>query len=147
MLVTLYKIGEVYFRLLPTNGFHVKAENERFDCCGFALSSGRTSNMKISRRRLTNYAKNPHQKACRTCSKIIFPHSTNEIIDLLCCRCRSRHRFQTLSSQEQIESSPYGEIPSTDSALKLSKCRQRDGHWKAGVSFSLGQFARPPFPH
>jgi len=27
MLVTLYRIGEVY---LGTNGFHVKAENERF---------------------------------------------------------------------------------------------------------------------
>ena len=29
MLITLYKIGEVHFRLLGTNGFHVKA-NERF---------------------------------------------------------------------------------------------------------------------
>ena len=29
-LVTLYKIGEVHFRLLGTNGFHVKAKNERF---------------------------------------------------------------------------------------------------------------------
>ena len=30
MLITLYKIGEVHFRLLGTNGFHVKAKNERF---------------------------------------------------------------------------------------------------------------------
>ena len=30
MLVTLYEIGEVYFRFLGPNGFHVKAENERF---------------------------------------------------------------------------------------------------------------------
>ena len=30
MLVTLYKIGEVHFRLLGTNRYHVKAENERF---------------------------------------------------------------------------------------------------------------------
>ena len=30
MVVRLYKIGEVYFRVLGTNGFHVKAENERF---------------------------------------------------------------------------------------------------------------------
>ena len=29
MLVTLYKIGEMYFRLLGTNGFHVKAEKEK----------------------------------------------------------------------------------------------------------------------
>ena len=25
-----HKIGELYFRLLGTNGFHVKTENERF---------------------------------------------------------------------------------------------------------------------
>ena len=54
MLVTLYKIGEVYFCLLGTNhGFHVKAENdERFTAVGsrchhnlnyenFTLSFGR----------------------------------------------------------------------------------------------------------
>ena len=29
MLVTLYKIGGVHFRLLGTNGFHVKAKNKR----------------------------------------------------------------------------------------------------------------------
>ena len=29
MLVELCKIAEVHFRLLGTNGFHVKAENER----------------------------------------------------------------------------------------------------------------------
>ena len=34
MLVTYYKIGEVYFRLLGTNGFHIKAENERFSAVG-----------------------------------------------------------------------------------------------------------------
>ena len=30
MLTTLYKIGEVHFRLLGTNSFHVKAKSERF---------------------------------------------------------------------------------------------------------------------
>ena len=35
MLVTLYKIGElVLFCLFGTNGFHVKAENERFTAAG-----------------------------------------------------------------------------------------------------------------
>ena len=29
MLITLYKIGGVRFRLLGTNGFHVKAKSER----------------------------------------------------------------------------------------------------------------------
>ena len=48
----------------------------------------RTSNMKISRRRLADYVKTLHQKACRTCSTIIFLISTNQIIDLWSCRSR-----------------------------------------------------------
>ena len=39
-----------------------------------------TSNMKTPRRHLADYAKNVHQKACGTCSMVIFPHSTNQII-------------------------------------------------------------------
>ena len=31
----LYKLGEVHFRLLGTNSFHVKAENEGFTAAGF----------------------------------------------------------------------------------------------------------------
>ena len=50
-----------------------------------ALSS--VSNMKISSCRLADYVKTLHQKTCRTRSTIIFPHSTNQIIDLWCCRC------------------------------------------------------------
>ena len=42
----------------------------------------RTSNMKISRRRLADYVKTLHQKECCTCSIIIFLHSTNQVIDL-----------------------------------------------------------------
>ena len=30
MLITLYKIGELHFRLFGTNGFHAKAKSERF---------------------------------------------------------------------------------------------------------------------
>ena len=56
----------------------------------------RTSNMKIPRCRLANYVKTLHQKACRTCSTIIFLHSTNQIIDLW--RCRWRCRRQILNS-------------------------------------------------
>ena len=50
----------------------------------------RTSNMKISRRRLADCVKTLHQKACRTCSTIIFLYSTNQIIDLWRCRWRCR---------------------------------------------------------
>ena len=50
----------------------------------------RTSNVKISRRRLTDYVKKLHQKACRT---VIFPRSINQIIDLWRCRRQCRRHF------------------------------------------------------
>ena len=56
----------------------------------------RTSNIKIPRRRLADYVKHLHQKVCRTCSTIIFLHSTNPIIDLW--RCYWRCRRQILNS-------------------------------------------------
>ena len=81
MLVTLYKIGKVHFRLFfGTNGFHVKAENERFTTAGW---------QKISRRHLADYVSKMHRKACSS----IIPHSTNQIIDFLCCRSRYCRRF------------------------------------------------------
>ena len=72
------------FRLLCTNGFHVKANNE--DLLLRARVVVRTSNTKISRRRFPDYVKPLLQKACRTCSTIIFLHSTNQIIYLWRCR-------------------------------------------------------------
>ena len=85
-LVALYKIGGVHFRWLGTNGFQVKAENERFT----AASSRYRQNLKYenftSTRRLADYVKILHQKAYRTCCTIIFLHLTNQIIDLGRCR-------------------------------------------------------------
>ena len=73
MLVTLYKIGEVYIRLLDTNGFHVEAENERLTAASSRCRQKlKYSPEKISRRRLAEYVKTLRQKACRTCSTIIF---------------------------------------------------------------------------
>ena len=37
--MTLYKVGEVYFRLLGTNGFSCKGREWKIYCCGLALSS------------------------------------------------------------------------------------------------------------
>ena len=34
MFATLYKLGEVYFLLLSTTGFHIKAKNEKFSAAG-----------------------------------------------------------------------------------------------------------------
>ena len=42
LFITLYKIDGVHFRLLGTNGFHVKAKNERFT----AASSRCRQNLK-----------------------------------------------------------------------------------------------------
>ena len=61
----------------------------------------RASSMKISRRRLADYVKRLHQKACRTCSTIICLHSTNQIIDLW--RCRWGCRCQILSSLLRVK--------------------------------------------
>ena len=72
----IVKIGGVHLRLLGTNGFHVKIKNGRFTAASIAALSS-TSNMKVSCRRLADNVKTLHQKACRTCTTIIFLYSTN----------------------------------------------------------------------
>ena len=73
--------------------FSCKGKERKIYCCGLALSSEphirkfhvvvwQTTSIKL------------HQKAYRTCSTIIFPHSTNQIIDLWRCRCRYQGRRQ-----------------------------------------------------
>ena len=84
MLIALYKIGELHFRLLGTNGFHVKAKSERSSAA--SLRCRQNLKYEISRRRLADSVKTLQQKACLTCSTIIFLHSTNQIIDLWRCR-------------------------------------------------------------
>ena len=54
MLITLYKIGEVHFRLLGMNVFHVKVSERVKNFLLRARVFIRTSNMKISRRRLSD---------------------------------------------------------------------------------------------
>ena len=78
----------------------------------------RTSNMKISRRRLSDYVKTLHQKACRTCSTIIFLHSTNQIIDLW--RCSWRCRRQILSSLLDCEDDVSSVNPSSELASRFA---------------------------
>ena len=47
-----------------------------------------TINLKISRWRLADYVKKFHLSACRTCSTVIFAHSTNQIIVFWRCHFR-----------------------------------------------------------
>ena len=81
----------------------------------------RISNMKISRRRLADYVKTLHQKACRTCSKIIFFHSTNQIIDLW--RCCRRCRRQILNSLMTLTN------PVKNVSVLLQKIISHEEHW------------------
>ena len=84
-------------------GLNFSRSQHAFECFVRALQQGvkdlllrarvvvRSSNMKISRCCFPDYVKSLHQKACRTCSTIIFLHSTKQIIDLWrcgwhCCR-------------------------------------------------------------
>ena len=48
-------------------------------------------------------SKKLHKKACRTCSTIIFPHSTNQIIDLWPCCCCCRRHFLRLPIKKEGE--------------------------------------------
>ena len=62
----------------------------------------RTSNMKISSCRLAKYVEALLQKVCRRWSTIIFPHSTNQSVDLWCFRCLCRRQIlnSVLSSKK-----------------------------------------------
>ena len=50
----------------------------------------KTLNLEISRCHLADYVKELSENACRTCSTIIFPHSTNQIVVFWRRRCRCR---------------------------------------------------------
>ena len=73
--------------------FSCKGKDWKIYCCEFASSSE-----QISRRCLPDYVKTMDQKACRTCSTIIFLHPTNQIIDLWRWRWRWRCCRQILNS-------------------------------------------------
>ena len=66
MAVVQNRIGEVYFRWIGTNGFHVKEENERFTA---AVSRCR-QNLKYEKftSSFDRLRQKLHQKACHTCS-------------------------------------------------------------------------------
>ena len=69
MFITLCKKGEVFFHLIGTNGFHVKAKN---DLLLRARVVVRTSNMKISPRRSADYVKKLHQKRAARAARLFF---------------------------------------------------------------------------
>ena len=69
MLVTWYKIGEMYFLFVCTSGFQVK-EIERFTAGARVVV--RTANMRISRRHLADYVKKLHKKRATRAARSFF---------------------------------------------------------------------------
>ena len=130
MLITLYKIGGVHFRL---HGFHVKAKNERFTAASSRCRQNLKINMKISGCRLADYVKTLQQKACRTCSTIIFLHSTNQIIDLWRFRWRcSREILNSRSNRKQRRHELKPETPqhpNTGTSRGTPRNTKNDKHW------------------
>ena len=105
MLVTLNKVVEMHFRLLGTNGYHVKVNNKRFTAAGSRYRQNLkyenfTSSFGRLRRKIA-------PKACHTCRMIIFPHSANQIFGLWCWRCH-RHFINYLLSNRTETSGDYG---------------------------------------
>ena len=85
----------MHFRLLGTNAFHAKAKNERLAAAGWCCRP-KLEDQNFTSPIFGTLQEKLHQKACRTCSMIILPHSINQIIHLWCCRCHSRRRFLSL---------------------------------------------------
>ena len=81
---TLYKIGELHFRLLGTNDFHDKAKSERFT----AASSRCRQNLKCENftSSFGRLRQNIAPKSVPHVQHDCFLYSTNQIIDLWRCR-------------------------------------------------------------
>ena len=70
LLVKLYIIGEVYSRLLGTEGFYVKVENENLLLRARVVV--RSSKLKIPRRCLADYVKNCTKKRPARAARSFF---------------------------------------------------------------------------
>ena len=119
MLVMLYKIGKVHFSLVCREWFSCKGKEWKIYCCGHAMSTEPQKLKFHVDRRLTEYVQNFQQKACRTCSTIIFLRSTNQTLNLwrCCCRCR-RHFLNSLIARHAQLSPLYFSLP-----YKIATCR------------------------
>ena len=81
MFATLYKLGEVYFFLLGTTGFHIKAKNEKFSAAGLRrgrnliyISKYGDLTSLLGKLRQKNCIKQPLTLTCSTCNTIILRH-------------------------------------------------------------------------
>jgi len=95
-----YKIGEVYVRLLGTNGFHTKARNDTFTAA--SSRCGHKPKFEIG-----PHLKTLHQKASLMNCTFLFPHSTNKGIDLRRCRSLPLSFLKLSIQSEQGTICPY----------------------------------------
>ena len=90
ILFALYIVGKVCYKwglVCPTLN-----EIQRIrDLWIYAQIFIKTVNEVISRCCFAEDGTDLFISACRTCSTLIFPRSTNQILNLWRCRCRSRH--------------------------------------------------------
>ena len=66
------------------------------------VSQTTSLNLEISRCHLADYVKELYQSACRTCSTIIFTHSTNQIIVFWRRRCSCRRPCSKLRKLPEV---------------------------------------------
>lgn len=76
-----------------------------------------TSNVLIPRCCLPEDGTELFLRACRTCSMLMFPHLTNQILNLLRCHCRSLHRCQNFLLSKMATT---GKLKSTTSRFQNS---------------------------
>ena len=89
ILFAFYIVGKVRYKWIGVRDVNLNAGDERFvDLCS---SCHKTVNEVISRCCFAEDGTDLFISACRTCSTLIFTRSTNQILNLWRCRCRSRH--------------------------------------------------------
>ena len=87
LLPCIFIVGKARCKWTSRSVDEVNIENERFTVVCFDVVV-KTVNLEISRCHLAGYVKEFYLSARRTCSTIIFPHSTNQIIVFWRRRCR-----------------------------------------------------------
>ena len=128
MLITLYKIGGVYFRLRGTNAFHAcKVKEQRFT----AASSRCRQNLKYDNftSSFGRLRQNIAPKSVPHVQHDYFLHSTNQVIDLW--RFRWRCRRQILNSLILCEIQIFTDLKVQSSGFarsETSNIKLKQGH-------------------
>ena len=96
VLFTLYNTGELFCNWMDTNGFKVRTENN----CFVVICSRCRQNLKFGdfTSLFCGVRQKMHGNSCYTCSTMIFPFLTNDVLALWRCCSRSRSSRLCLNS-------------------------------------------------